>query len=250
VQRSIVCILLFAALVRAAGPPAFDVASVKVSHAPDAAVLMSGNSVDLRSGRMRVPAVGGTVSIRNWTLGMCILAAWDLGAGQLSGPSWLEEDRYDIDAKTSLAATQADVRQMLQALLIERFRLTAHYEKKEVAAYALVVANGGPRLQTAKGDQRLPVIFAPPSRLIGQGSSMQSLAMTLRRAAGRPVIDKTGLTGVWDFTLSYSPDESATDQGPSVFTALQEQLGLRLTPDRTGVNVLVVDHMERIPLPN
>lgn len=247
--RPIACILLAAACTRAA-PPAFDVASVKVSHAPDAAVLMGSNSVDVRSGRIRIPGTGGTVSIRNWTLGMCILAAWDLGSAQLSGPSWLNDNRYDIEAKASPAATQPDLRQMLQALLIERFRLAAHHEAREMPAYALVVAKGGPRLQAARGDQRLPVIFAPPARLIGQGSTTESLAMALRRAAGRPVIDKTGLTGAWDFTLSYSPDVAAADQGPSIFTALQEQLGLRLTPDRSSVNVLVVDRAERIPLAN
>ncbi|HVV45121.1 MAG TPA: TIGR03435 family protein [Bryobacteraceae bacterium] len=247
--KSTACILLAAAFIRAA-PPAFEVASVKVSHAPDAAVLMGGNSMDVRSGRLRIPGVGGTVSIRNWTLGMCILAAWDLGSAQLSGPSWLNENRFDIEAKTSPSATQADLRQMLRTLLMERFRVAAHHEAREMPAYALVVAKGGPRLQAAKGDQRLPVIFAPTARLIGQGSTTESLAMALRRAAGRPVIDKTGLTGAWDFTLSYSPDETAADQGPSVFTALQEQLGLRLTPDRASVNVLVVDRAERIPLAN
>ena len=248
-RTSIACILLFAAAVQA-GPPAFDVASVKVSHAPDAAVQIGGNNTDMRSGRLRVPSAGGTVTMHNWSLGMCVMAAWDLGFSQVSGPSWLYADRYDVDAKTLPTATQADVRQMLQTLLAERFRLATHHETKETAAYALVIAKGGPKLRASKGDQQLPVIFAPPSRLIGQGSSMESLAMTLRRAAGRPVIDKTGLTGFWDFILTYSPDENATDQGPSVFTALQEQLGLRLMPDRSSVNVLVVDHAERIPLPN
>ncbi|HVY94138.1 MAG TPA: TIGR03435 family protein [Bryobacteraceae bacterium] len=248
--KSAACFVLITTFAGAAGPPAFDVASVKVSHAPDGAVLFGANGFDARSGKLHIPAVGGTVTMHNWSLMMLVVAAWDMGLNQVTGPSWLSTERYDIEAKTSPTATAADVRQMLQTLLAERFHLATHHETKETPAYALVVAKGGPKLQASKADQQLPVIFAPPARLIGQGSSMASLAMTLRRPAGRPVIDKTGLSGFWDFTLTYSPEENVTDQGPSIFTALQEQLGLRLAPDRSSADYLVVDHAERIPVPN
>ncbi len=239
------CILIAGLAVAAlnAAPPAFDVASVKISKAPDAAVLFT-------PGAARIPNAGGTVTLTNWSLRMCIAAAWDLDVNQMSGPAWLSTERYDIAAKTSAGTSQADLRLMLQELLTERFKLATHRESKEIPVYAIMIAKGGPRLRASTGDQHLPVIFAPPTRLIGQGSTLQSLASALRRAAGRPVIDKTGLAGTFDFTLSYSPDEAATDLGPSLFTALQEQLGLRLEPEKSPLETLVVDRAERVPTEN
>jgi len=235
-----------------AASPTFDVASVKIGKAPDAAVLISGGMMDTANGRFRVPGIGGNVSLMNWTLGMCITAAWDLGPGQMSGPAWLNGERYDIAAKTSPLATQAELRLMLQSLLAERFRLVTHRETREMAAYALVVvknAKNGPRLKPAVAELRLPVLFAPPSRLIGQGSTVQGLALALSRSAGRKVVDQTGINGAFDFTLSYSADDGA-DGAPSIFTALQEQLGLKLEPSKASAEVLVVDHAEKIPTEN
>lgn len=239
--------IVTAGLCAGAGPATFDVASVKISQAPDAIVFVSGGMMDSRSGKYRVPSVGGNVNIANWTLGGCIAAAWDLGPGQMSGPAWLNSDRYDIAARTSPQATQADLRIMLQALLAERFRLVAHREMKELPVYALVQAKNGPKLHASNGDQHLPVIFAPPARLIGQGSTMQGLALALGRPAGRTVVDKTGIDGTFDFSFSYALDD---DAGPSIFTALQEQLGLRLEPQKAQREILVVDHAEKIPTAN
>lgn len=212
-------------------------------------MLFTPGMVDAASGHMRVPSVGGNVTMTNWSLTSLISAAWDLGPGQLSGPGWMGSERYDILAKTSPNATQADLRIMLQALLADRFRMVTHRETKETPVYALVVVKGGPKLLATTGDQRLPVIFAPPSRLIAQGSTMQALALALARPAGRKVIDQTGIVGAFDFTLSYSADDGA-DGAPSIFTALQDQLGLKLEPQKGQSEVLVVDHAERVPTAN
>jgi uncharacterized protein (TIGR03435 family) len=242
-----------AAIAGAAAPATFDVASVKISKAPDAVIFFGNGMMDSANGRFRIPSIGGNVNINNWTLWLCITAAWDLDPGQLSGPSWLNSDRYDIAAKTSPAAasqiTQADLRIMLQALLAERFKLATHREMKELSSYALVAAKSGPKLRASTGDQHLPVLFAPPARLIGQGSTMQGLALALSHAAGRPVVDKTGINGTFDFSLTYTRDDGA-DNEPSIFTALQEQLGLRLEPQKSEVEILVVDHAERVPTEN
>lgn len=239
----------FTALRALAGQVTFDVASVKLSKAPDAVMFFSGGMMDSASGRLRVPNIGGNVTITNWTLGSCIAAAWDLGPGQMSGPAWLGSERYDIAAKTSGQATQADLRIMLQALLADRFGLVTHRETKDTSVYALVVAKSGPKLKTSTGDQRSPVLFAPPARLIGLGSTMQALALSLSRPAGRKVVDQTGIVGAFDFSLSYSADEGI-DGAPSLFTALQEQLGLKLEPQKGQTEVLVIDHAERIPTAN
>lgn len=245
-------ILALGAIGAAAGSPGFDVASVKISKAPDALVFIGGGAMDAAGARFRVPGIGGTVNLTNWTLSMCIMAAWDLSPGQLSAPG-LSSDRYDIVAKTSPQAasqvSQADLRIMLQALLAERFKLATHWETKERSSYALVAAKNGPKLYASTGDQHLPVIFAPPARLIGQGSTMQGLAMALSHAASRPVVDRTGIAGTFDFALTFATDDPA-DTGPSIFTALQEQLGLRLEPEKSQMEILVVDHAERVPTEN
>jgi uncharacterized protein (TIGR03435 family) len=243
-------LLALVALCALAGPATFDVASVKISHAPDAVMLFTPGMTDSASGHMRVPGVGGNVAMTNWSLTTLISAAWDLGAGQLSGgPSWLGSERYDIIAKTSPNATQADLRIMLQALLAERFGLAIHRETKEASVYALVAPKGAAKLKAATGDQRLPVIFAPPARLEGHGSTMPALALALTRSAGRKVVDQTGISGAFDFTLNYSANDGA-DGAPSIFTALQDQLGLKLEPQKGQAEILVVDHVERVPTAN
>jgi len=243
-------LLAFTALCALAGPATFEVASVKLSKSPDAAMLFTPAMVDAASGHMRVPGVGGNVTITNWSLITLINAAWDLGPGQMSGgPAWLGSDRYDIVAKTSPNATQADLRIMLQALLAERFGLVTHRETKETAVYALVAPKGAAKLKPAAGDQRLPVIFAPPARLMGNGSSMPALALALTRPAGRKVVDRTDIAGAFDFTLTWSADDGA-DGAPSLFTALQDQLGLKLEPQKGQSEILVVDHADRVPSAN
>ena len=251
---TIMAIAALTATTLAVAQPAFDVASVKLSKAPDAAVFFSGGMMDSASGKFRVPSIGGNVNIGNWTLAALIAAAWDLDPGQLSGPEWLRSDRYDIAAKTSPQATQAELRNMLQSLLAERFSLATHRETKELSVYALVAAKGGPKLHESTGSQQSPVLFAPPGRLIGRGSTMQGLANALGHAAGRTVVDKTGIVGVFEFSLIWSADNGVRpadgDSGPSIFTALPEQLGLRLEPQKSQAEILVVDRAARVPTAN
>jgi len=243
-------LITLAALCALAGPATFDVASVKVSKAPDAVMLFTPGMVDTASGHMRVPGIGGNVTMTNWSLAVLICTAWDLEPSQLAGgPSWLGSDRYDIIAKTSPNATQADLRIMLQALLAERLGLVTHRETKDTTVYALIAPKGAAKLKATTGDQRMPLVFAPPARLIAQGSTMPALALALTRPAGRKVIDQTGIAGAFDFTLTYSADDGA-DGAPSIFTALQDQLGLKLEPQKGQTEVLVIDHAERVPTAN
>ncbi len=234
----------------------FDAASVKVSNAPDAVMFFGTGTLNTATGTYRVPSAGGSVIMNNWTLGSLIAAAWDLGSGQLSGPDWLNSDRYDVSARTSPQTTQAELRTMLQALLAERFQLATHRESKTLPVYVLTVDKGGSKLHIGTGDQQSPVLFAPPSRLIGHSSTLQSLANALRRPTGRTVIDKSGISGNFDFTLTWTPDtnvqspDAAADAGPSIFTAVREQLGLRLEPEKSQVDVLVVDRANRVPVAN
>jgi len=182
------------------------------------------------------------------------------GKRVLGGPEWMANDQYEIQAKIedSLYAamqkmTPAQQREqvdlMEQSLLAERFKLKVHFETREMPAYTLVIAKGGPKLTAAKDGE--------VSRL-SMGNEMTATATTIDQwihspfMGGRTVVDQTGLTGAYDFTLTWSEQtvvsgagqESGTD-APSLFTAVQEQLGLKLVPTKAPVEVIVVDHVEK-----
>jgi uncharacterized protein (TIGR03435 family) len=216
--------------------------------------------------------------MRNVSLKMLIQTAYDLygpDAGQRisGGPGWLDSTKYDVEAKAADPVSEAELKRMLQSLLAERFKLALHRETRETSGYKLVVAKSGPRLKEARADEERKGLWQlGGGPLTGQAASMQRLAQALAGRLGRPVSDGTGLTGAYDFTLTWTPDESEQGRlqspfatlppeiaaqlsrnrdpnGPSLFTAIREQLGLRLEPQKEPVQVMVIDHAEQ-PLPN
>jgi bla regulator protein BlaR1 len=264
------------AQVTAATAPVYEVASIK----PD----KSGN--DMIRMMARPDGFTGT----NITLQMLIRNAYGVEDNQISGaPSWLDSEKYDIEAKMESSVAEemrklnddqrrTERQQMLQALLADRFKLTIHRETKELPVYALTVAKNGPKLQEAKQGDTYPNGIKGPDgvgragfmrmgrgELTAQGLPVSSVVRLLSQQLGRTVIDKTGLTGNYDFTLKWAPDESQgamlrgpagaqpgaesappTDStGPSIFTAIQEQLGLKLESQKGPVEILVIDHAER-----
>jgi uncharacterized protein (TIGR03435 family) len=191
--------------------------------------------------------------------------AFDLRDNQISsGPKWLDSESYDIEAKSgdrvvvpSGSAGGALLRIMLRSLLVERFGLVFHREAKEEPVYLLVVAKGGSKLKPTEAREGAPQgLRLGKGRLTGLAASIPMLASNLSQQLGRPVIDKTGLQGVYDFVLDYAPDPGApastsdephvTDLSlPSIFTTLQETLGLKLESAKATVEILVIDHAER-----
>jgi uncharacterized protein (TIGR03435 family) len=172
----------------------------------------------------------------------------------LGAPSWLKEIFYSIDAKVSgedaaayakLSKEQRNL--MLQALLADRLMLKSHRETRELPIYALVVAKGGLKMKEASPDEAA----LGTTRMRGNGeidvraSSLDSLPPYLARELDRPVVDKTGLTGKYDFTLKFAPVQGAEpdSDAASIFTAIQEQLGLKLEPSHAPLDVLVIDHV-------
>jgi uncharacterized protein (TIGR03435 family) len=137
---------------------------------------------------------------------------------------------------------------LLRQLLQRRFHLSTHREQKVVTGYAVVIAKGTPKLQTSKGDPTLINIF--PEKVIARPVSMKTFAATLSIPSGRPVVDKTGLTGTYDVDLSYAPANDSNSSLPDLFTALQEQLGLKLESQKVPIEMLVIDHLDRIPTEN
>lgn len=163
--------------------------------------------------------------------------------------------RFDIDAKVASGDIAAfnklgrdDQYHMLRALLAERFRLRAHTEQRELAVYDIVIAKGGPKLKqpTAEEADQSHTWSRERGKIETVNRTLESLTWVLTGELGRPVLDKTGLTAKYDWTLNYTPDSAAADQagGPSVFAALEEQLGLKLQPAKEPMDVLVIDAID------
>jgi uncharacterized protein (TIGR03435 family) len=250
--------------------PEFAVTSVKASK-PEARMF-----------RLMTPPNG--FSTTNVPLKTLIEFAWDVNAERISGaPSWIEHTNYDIEAKVDDAdismmrdLTPLQRREMVRKLLENRFALKVHEETKELPVYALVVAKGGPKLHDAKPGDTYANGFQGPDgksgtgammfsgkQLVAQGLPISSLTPTLTQQTGRTVIDKTGLTGKYDFTLDLPggqrpmpmakpPDGSeaganstSDDSGPSIFTLVQDELGLKLESTKAPLPILVIDHVEQ-----
>jgi len=203
--------------------------------------------------------------VRDYTLKLLIAAAYDLNPRTISGgPDWIDSDHYNIDALTpgDIKPVRTEQMAMLRSLLTERFHLAFHREQKDFSIYELTVAPHGAKLKpsTMKADDP-PALIAtvyPPSKIVlpARNATVGELAAMMQRAMlDRPVVDKTGLTGRYDFDLEWAPDETqfggevprASNDAPSppLFIALQEQLGLKITATRGKVSALMVDKAEK-----
>lgn len=199
-----------------------------------------------------------------YTLKLLIAAAYDVNPRTiLGGPGWMESDHYDIVAVTpgAVRPTHEEQMSMLRNLLADRFSLTFHREQKEFSIYVLEVAKGGPKLkQSAAAPEDPPAlistVFPQHIHLPARNASMGDFVSLLQRAVlDRPVVDKSGLSGKYDFDLDWAPDETqfggdvpvASVEAPAapLFLAMQDQLGLKLTATRGPVNALVVDKAEQ-----
>jgi uncharacterized protein (TIGR03435 family) len=215
----------------------FDVASVKINRSADA------------NPKQEFPG-SGTLKFTDTTLEACIRWAYDVRDFQIGGaPNWLNTDRYDIFAKAAPDTGTPQLRLMLQALLAERFKLQLRRETKALTVNSLVVGKGGPKLKksTSEGSSISPGL----NSITARGATMAMFANQLSTTLNRVVVDKTGLTGKYDFKLEWVGEiESSTGSGPSALTAIQTQLGLKLEQGKGDVEVLVIDHVERIPTEN
>lgn len=226
---------------------AFEVATVK----PIESVPKSG-----RMFRMEGPH---RWTAMHFTLKNLLALAYDLNPPTISGgPSWMDSQEFNVEAITpgEVRPVRAEQMRMLRALLVERFGLKFHCEQKEFAIYELTVASGGAKLKpAAKPDeppQLVGVVYSGKIEVPATSVTMEDFVAMLQRATlDRPTVDKTGLTGKYDFTLDWAPDESqyggeiprAPEDTPlpPLFTAMQEQLGLKLTATRGMVSAMVVD---------
>jgi uncharacterized protein (TIGR03435 family) len=248
--------------------PAFDVAAIKPA-------------ADTTASSFSMVAPGGRYSGQNMSLRLLIKTAYGVHDSQIvNGPSWIDSDRWDINAKaegyTDANSFRDQARLMVRPLLADRFKLVMHHEQREIAVYALVLVKPnelGPQLRRDDiCEPMAPPIpaaqgAAEPAAPMACGSDLfnprhlEAKSMTLsymliglaRTSIDRVVVDHTGLTGKFDWEVQWIPDDLRVDapkqEGPSIFQAFRDQLGLKLEPARDRVDVLVIDRAER-PIPD
>jgi len=234
------------------GTAEFEVASVKPAN-PSA------------TGRITMKEAPGTITMLNVTLRDCISQAYDVEDFEIFGPDWLGSDRYDIVARFTPGASKGRLLLMRQKLLADRFKLALHREKKVMPVYALVVAKGGLKIHKAEEGENMTRIGR--GHMVLRRVSLSLLAEILSSQMDHPVLDQTDVKGLFDITLDWVPDDtqskmgiaggdrpsrmlSNAPDGPSIFDALQEKLGLKLQTKKEAVEILAVDHAERVPTEN
>jgi uncharacterized protein (TIGR03435 family) len=228
--------------------PVFDAASVRASQ--------GGKGEGSR--RESIQANPGSINMRNVSLKSAIRWAYHVMDYQITGPDWLGFERFDIVAKAAGPAPENELRTMLQALLAERFKLTLYKETKELTAFVLVVAKGGikfhesqeegePAAEPDKNHLTVALKKVPASQFI------EMLSSVLRA----PVINNTGLEGRYDATINIgkyiadaTPKDGTFDPIPMIMTGLQEELGLKLESKKMPLDLLIIDHAQKVPTEN
>jgi uncharacterized protein (TIGR03435 family) len=248
-------LLLMATLVsygqRGTEPPKYEVASIK----PD-------TDNDFRYA-FRIER-DGTLHAAGITLKRLMMTAYSAqGFRFFGGPGWVAARRWDVQAKPSRAATDDQIRPMLRALLGDRFQLHVHSETRNMPVYELVVDRNGSKVPTVKDANAKPIVRVAAGSIELTNNTSATFASQLSYALAQPVIDKTGLSGNFDFAIRWTPEPGedggpttaglppetpattpSTQDGPSIFTAILEQLGLRLKSARGPVEVVVIDDVQ------
>jgi uncharacterized protein (TIGR03435 family) len=234
--------------------PSFEVSTIK----PNDSGLKSMQVLTFR---------GRTFITENSSLADLIMFAYSVQRKQiLDAPDWIEKDRYDINATPDQEGTPSadQVRIMIRKLLADRFQMKFHHEKRELSAFVLTVGKDGPKLKPSQPNGNLHGIGIQPAKsgamLFANNSPIPAFTSFLQSLVlDRPVVDQTGLTGRYDMTVTFTPDDSlfngqplgfakpadGVEPAPNFFEAIQQQLGLKLIAERTQVDVLSIDHVEK-----
>ena len=268
---------------QASSGPEFEVVSVKSSATGDVRLMTMGCSGGPGT---KDPAL---YRCQNLTLANLVMGAYKINYFQFSGPDWMQNARFDLQAKLPEGTTKDQLSLMVQSLLADRFKLVVHHESREMTRYELMVAKNGPKFKEAaprelsSDAQRLPrplvlgkdgypelpphrstmAIMNGKARMNEPEATMERLADLLSGQLAKPVADLTGLKGKYDISLYWNADTTfrlaapgaavntpEADSGPTLMQALQDQLGLRLESKKGPVDFIVVDHAEKVPSEN
>jgi bla regulator protein blaR1 len=194
---------------------------------------------------------GGRYIATAQTLKYLVANAYEVPLYRIAAvPGWSDSEKFNIEAKVGIPIkpwpdSNEQINEMLRSLLEERFKLAVHWETRQETVYNLVIAKGGSKLKTA-ADGESPGFEMEQGRIHSMAVPSSYLAGSLSTVLGRTVLDKTGLPGKFDYTLLYAPDGATPDDDrPSLYTALEQQLGLRLESSKGPVEFLMIDHVER-----
>lgn len=230
------------------GTASFEVASIRMVDPHTATDLQRGIGLFSMSS---FPT--NLLTVKNAPLAFLAQFAYGIDSqDHINGmPDWMELQEYDLSAKVEgdQQLTLVQMQPMLQQLLAQRFHLAVHRETKNTAGFALVLAKGGPKLQLSKNDSK-PSARMVPNGLAATHMDTAHFVGVLSHRVGLPIIDKTGLTSIYDFRLSCAPANDPNSSLPDLFTALQEQLGLKLESQKVPVEYLFIDHAGKIPTEN
>lgn len=223
---------------------AFEVASIKPSQDPPGSVA---GIFESKAG----------INAKNVTLRRCLRGAYNIEESRIvGGPKWVNEDRFSIDATAAIPTGDHDLMLMLQTLLSDRFRLVFHREQRDVSGYRLVLGKGGLKASAAAPDSP-SVGNSSRGRIDAEGYTMAQLAMKLSETLHEPVRDATAVAGRFDFKLEWTPDDLQArppsadrpavnlPEGPTLFTALREQIGLKLESGKISAEVLVIESAQK-----
>jgi uncharacterized protein (TIGR03435 family) len=235
--RVVAVVLALSCLLLAQAGPTFDVVSVK------------RNTV---RGTAAFRVTPGRVTVTNDPLTDLVRNSYRVEPFQVvGGPDWTGTDRWDIIATARYSASAAELDAMMRVLLADRFKLIVHHETRQMPVYELALTQGdgqaGSQMHPSSTDcSAMPCGFrGGAGNMTAIGRTVVQLARVLTPLVGRPILDKTSLAGSFDWTLRWAPDAQAVSEFPSLFTAIREQLGLKLEPTTAAIDVLVIDHAER-----
>jgi uncharacterized protein (TIGR03435 family) len=247
-------------LLAASGSIAAAQAAVKAPYFDVASVRPSAHTVGPDYNNQLTFSPDGFVG-RNVTLKRLVAEAYRLQLNQVTGPAWIGESEYDVDAKVASAHTAEQTEQMLQSLLADRFKLSEHTVFKDTRVLELSVSAGGPKIHPVKDNQTAPAAGGMQFHgSLREFADLLAVQVTMPAAdnpnepvrasqSQAPVLDKTGLTGIFDFTVNIQP-EPGTDMFIAWQRVLQEQLGLKLEAVKTSLPMMVLDSAVKTPTPN
>jgi uncharacterized protein (TIGR03435 family) len=232
--------------------PSFEVVSIRSTPS---STRPTGKKAESDAGRLRYSYIPMLQLIAN---------AYQVETYQVFGPSWLATERYEIEAKLPQNSTRDQVPLMLKTMLADRFHFASHRETRQIPVFALVVAKGGPKMRPSQvPDSGVGLrYYSPTKRAIKGKIDIAELVFLLKVPGGdsalaeRPLLDMTGLKGPFDIQLEWTIDNPAAsgssdaDAGPTIFSALQDQLGLKLEPRRSPAEAIVVDRVDKTPTEN
>jgi uncharacterized protein (TIGR03435 family) len=252
--------------------------NLAAAQAPDAQALPQFEVATIRrsapviDGRLTVTMGGdpGRIDYQGLPLKILLSRAFNVKDDQISGPDWLDTERFDVAAKIPPSVSRDRVPAMLQALLVERFKIAFHRDKKEMGIYALVVGKSGLKLKEVAEPAGAGRLFVRNGHVETQ-ATLSFFADLISRLVDRPVFDRTGLKASYDIFLEWTPEpgqgslfkgfpsppsqpgtEGANPErtGPSLFTAIQEQLGLKLESRKAPVDIVAIDQIQKVPAEN